>query len=51
MIGDYPVDWTDPHVRALLGVLESVYPMEDIESIVTKAGRGWAMSRSAHDRR
>jgi hypothetical protein len=25
-------------VRALLGVLESVYPMEDIESIVTKAG-------------
>jgi V8-like Glu-specific endopeptidase len=38
MIGDYPVDWTDPHVRALLGVLESVYRMEDIESIVSKAG-------------
>jgi hypothetical protein len=38
MIGDYPVQWADPQVRALLGVLESVYRMEDIESIVSKAG-------------
>jgi hypothetical protein len=44
MIGDYPVQWTDPHVKALLGVLESIYRMEDIDSIVSEAGCGWAMS-------
>ena len=38
MIGDYPVKWTDPHVQALLGLLESIYRMEDIESIVSQAG-------------
>jgi hypothetical protein len=32
MIGGYPVQWTDPHVKALLGGLESIYRMEALRS-------------------
>jgi hypothetical protein len=47
MIGGYPVQWTDPHVKALLSGLESIYRMEDIIPVTPQhhprraPGRSW----------
>lgn len=38
MIGDYPVTWTSPDVKAVLGLLETIYRADDIERIVVDTG-------------